>query len=139
MAAEMKELRKLMARIEAEGPEKSSPGGYYCKEGDSIFYHDEDVPSYAQWADDLLTLYRAMDNHRIVGLQIKGIKRLVETYELIGQMVKEKKGVNLGTVIAYTFTSKSSKDVKKREPRGYLEALEAIGKRQVPLVELQDA
>lgn len=52
---------------------------YWCTEGDSFFYVNDHCPSFADRVDGVLTVFRARDNHRIVAVQVKGARRLLET------------------------------------------------------------
>ncbi len=69
----------MMGRIADEhdgGP--ASPGGYYDPDGDCLFYHAEDVPYVAVRLSPEVTLFEAMDDGHPVGIQIKGIRTLLE-------------------------------------------------------------
>jgi hypothetical protein len=49
----------------------------YFKEGDFVSYFLEDCPYLAERVDELLTVYRAMDDKgRLVGCKIKGVRKL---------------------------------------------------------------
>src|SRR5438874_11114622 len=50
----------------------------YFADGDFASLFLEDVPYFAERVDELLTLYRAMDDHRFVGCKIKGVRRIME-------------------------------------------------------------
>lgn len=58
----------------AKGETIPRPGWYHSKDGDCIFAHWEDVPSYAERINGPITVYRAMDDKRIVGCQLKGVE-----------------------------------------------------------------
>lgn len=68
-------LDAASAEIESKGKslEFAPRKGIQSIEGDCVFIHLEDVPHYAERVDDLLTAYCALDDNRLVGLQIKGI------------------------------------------------------------------
>lgn len=52
------------------------PGGWYSEEGDCAFFFISPEPHYAEYVDDVLTVYRALEGRHVVGAQIKGIKHL---------------------------------------------------------------
>jgi hypothetical protein len=65
----------------------------YFKEGDFVSYFIEDRPYFAERVDELLTIYRAMDDHEhIVGCKIKGISHLVERLGSFGVQVEDENG-----------------------------------------------
>ena len=96
-------LTEFLTERAKRAPATPSPGGSYSKEGDCVFFYTEPVESKAERVDDLLTLYRAIDKtHRIVGAQIKGIRKLAE-HDLIGFEVKRGGGVEIASLVLATF------------------------------------
>lgn len=79
--AEIREFVKNIPRAE-----KSEPGAWYSEAGDCIFVHWEDVPYYAEWINHDLTLYRTMDDKRIVGCAITGIVGLMKKSGVIATL-----------------------------------------------------
>jgi hypothetical protein len=61
--------------LKLAGTKKSEPGWYHSKDGDCIFAYWEDVPSYADRINGPITVYRAVDDNRIVGCQLKGVEK----------------------------------------------------------------
>ena len=60
----------------APNPDRKA-GGYYSKDGDSWFHILEDVPYKRVRVDSVFTAYEAFDDGRLVGLQLKGIAKLM--------------------------------------------------------------
>lgn len=60
-------------KAEAEGKTVPEPGWYQSKEGDCIFAYWDNAPSYAERINGPITIYRALDDNRIVGCQLKGV------------------------------------------------------------------
>lgn len=80
-------MKEIHAGIARAG--KFEPGAWYSKEGDCIFVHWEGVPYYAEWINHDLTLYRAMDDKRIVGCAITWITSLMEKSGVIATLVEQ--------------------------------------------------
>lgn len=55
---------------------KSVP--HYNRLGDFLSVFFSDTPTYAERVDDVLTVYRSMTNHELVGCKIKGVSLLAE-------------------------------------------------------------
>jgi len=43
---------------------------FFSEDGKCWFYYTEDAESYVEWIDHRLTVYRAMDDRRIVGCRL---------------------------------------------------------------------
>lgn len=71
MATDLRELGDLPR----PGAFESAP--YYTSEGDCLFWFFRDQEHYAERIDELVTVYRAFEGGGIVGVQIKGVKRLL--------------------------------------------------------------
>lgn len=54
------------------------PVAYHNKIGDIMEVFWEDVPYIAKWVSPTVTLLRAADNDRIVGVQVWGASKIVE-------------------------------------------------------------
>ena len=83
MAEELKDLRDLLRQAEKRAERMPLPSGWYSREGDCVFFFNEDVPYRGERVDDLLTVYRALGGGRIVGAQVKGIRKLPEHHRLV--------------------------------------------------------
>ncbi|KAF0246483.1 MAG: hypothetical protein FD180_664 [Planctomycetota bacterium] len=73
MAEGVTDIQAILDAAARQAAEPARPGGWYSLASDRVFFHIEDVPYRAARVDDLLTVYEAEDDKRIVGLQIKGI------------------------------------------------------------------
>ncbi|MBI2921549.1 MAG: hypothetical protein HYY18_10745 [Planctomycetes bacterium] len=82
MAQEVTDIQKLLNTAAASAAGPARPGGWYSASSDCVFYHLEDVPYRAVRVDDLLTVYEAEDDARIVGVQIMGIRKLPTDHAL---------------------------------------------------------
>jgi len=71
-------LNDLMASIIEGGPKESKPGAWHSPDGDCIFCFVEDVDDYAEYVDEVLTVYRAEEDDRVTGVQINYIGRLIK-------------------------------------------------------------
>lgn len=68
----------LMAGMAATHKPHPGPGGFYSPEGDCIFFSIRNVPSVAERVDSVLTVYLDReDESKLVGVQIKGIKKML--------------------------------------------------------------
>lgn len=65
-------LREIYSRT----PVKGRAGAFYSSDGDCAFVYTANVDHWRDRIDPLLTVYRAVTGDRIVGLQIKNLKRL---------------------------------------------------------------
>lgn len=63
-------IDELMSRIAREDTSPSRPGCFHSRDGGCVFVHLEDVPYRAERVDELLTVYLAEDDGRLVGAQI---------------------------------------------------------------------
>jgi hypothetical protein len=70
----------MLDEILREAAERSRPvtypSAYYSPDGDCVFFYNEGGEYIRHRASRLLTLFRDPDDQRILGLQIKGVKRL---------------------------------------------------------------
>ena len=79
----MQEVDSLLKRLLQEGSGKTTPGAWYSPEGDCIFCYKEDVDDYAEYVDKWLTIYRAEEDDRIIGVQVKHISNISKDAEMI--------------------------------------------------------
>jgi hypothetical protein len=91
--------RKTMASL-TEFVSKNQPQGfssrpYYSRDGDSLSFYFRDEASYGERVDQLLTLYRSIENKRIVGCQIKGVQCILKRLNEFGVQTKEYKTLDL--------------------------------------------
>ena len=60
-------------------PGEFRPWPLYTAEGDSLTFYVKDEDSYAERIDDLLTIYKSVSRDEIVGCQVKGVRRKLES------------------------------------------------------------
>ena len=70
------QLTEYMTGRKAQG---FTPHSFYSKEGDFLTYYFCDEDFYADRIDDILTIYRTMDQADFVGFKLKGIRHLLDT------------------------------------------------------------
>jgi hypothetical protein len=72
------ELGKILAKLAKKYKNvKFKPCFFYNKEGDMIEVYLENVNHYGQWINHDITVLRAQDDNRIVGLSVHGVKKHV--------------------------------------------------------------
>lgn len=96
-------IDELMGRIAREESGPTRPGCFYSKDGDCVFCHIEDVPYFAERVDELLTVYLAEDDRRLVGAQIKGVSRLPE-HDALGVNLRRQGSVQVVELLLLTFS-----------------------------------
>ena len=129
MGEEVTDLARSLREMAGSGPSGTSPGGWYSREGDCVFFYNEDVPHHRDRVDDLLTVYRADEDKRIIGVQVKGIRKLPK-HDLLGIMVEQGE-VEVVTLLLTTFKrpAKTAAGDAEARARQYAEAIGALGKR----------
>ena len=63
---------------ECEGKDFIPAIPFYCIDMDFILLHFEDTPNYAKWINHDVTHVLADDDNRIMGVEIFGVKKLIE-------------------------------------------------------------
>lgn len=74
-------LTELLSNMEPTG-ESLEP--IYCRDSDAVHFFWSDVDYFAERVDDLLTVYRAVEDERLIGLKIKGVARILERFNSLG-------------------------------------------------------
>lgn len=134
-------IDELMARIAREEPRPAQPGCFYSRDGDCVFCHIEDVSYYAERVDALLTVYRAEDDRRLVGAQIKGVSKL-PTHDALGLELRREGSVQVVELLLLTFQSQEtqveSEDVSVvRRKAKYFDVVTRLHGFSIPAAELQ--
>jgi hypothetical protein len=70
---------ELMEYLKGRKPRGFHSRPYYSQEGDFLTYFFENQDHYAERLDDILTVYRSMDERRFVGFKLKGVVHLLKT------------------------------------------------------------
>ena len=126
-------LRDALRKME---PEKFQSKPVYSRAGDCLFYYFEDAESYGDRIDGLLTVYKAFEDHRIVGCQIKGVTDILEKFGQFGVEVhtKDKRLAFFFLVSNLVGAESEIPDPQRRDL--YLYLLSKVGKEQVEIEEL---
>ena len=61
---------------------KSAP--HYCASGDYLTFYLRNDRCYAKRVDDVLTVYRSMENGEFVGCEINGVRKILEAASSFG-------------------------------------------------------
>lgn len=134
-------IDELMRQIAREDPSPSRPGCYYSKDGDCVFCHVEDVSYTAERVDELLTVYLADDDRRLVGAQIKGVSRLPH-HDALGLSLRREGSVQVIELLLLTFRRQEPKaalesDEVLRRKATYLDVMAQLQGLSIPAKELQ--
>ena len=76
-------LDDLLREIDAQHKGPCRPGAWHSTTSDDAYFWFEGVPYYAQCVDPQLTLYRADDDGRIVGVEASRISQRPDCRELL--------------------------------------------------------
>jgi len=69
---------ELIAHIKAHAPAGDfRPCSYYGPEEDALTFYFRNDPDYAKRIDSRVTIYLSMDDHELVGCQLKGLGRVL--------------------------------------------------------------
>ncbi|RMG10556.1 MAG: hypothetical protein D6731_17260 [Planctomycetota bacterium] len=133
---------ELMSQIAQDDAAPTEPGCFYSKDGDCIFCHIEDVPYYADRVDELLTVYLAEEDGRLVGAQSKGVSKL-PTHDALGLELRREGNVQVVELLLLTFQSQpkaASEDtgVVRRKAK-YFDVVTRLHGFSIPAAELQTA
>lgn len=78
MAEELRPLSEFFE--ECSGAPSFHREPWYNEVGDCLNYHFEDCQFYEDRVDDILTVFRRMDDDRFVGMQIKGVSAVLARF-----------------------------------------------------------
>ena len=78
-------VKKLdIHEILREYPPRFESRPYHSPQADCVKYFLEDVDHFADRIDCWLTLYRAMDDKRMIGFKLKNIRTLLSAFDELG-------------------------------------------------------
>ena len=83
--------KELMKLLESAKPRGFQPRPYYGSREDSLTYYFDDAESYARRVDRLLTLFLSLKGNKLVGCQVKGIRKNLERLGDFGITIKHGK------------------------------------------------
>lgn len=78
MAENLRPLSEFFEECSGAPSFRSEP--WYNEAGDCLVYHLEDCQFYEDRVDDILTVFRRMDDDRFTGMQIKGVSALLKRF-----------------------------------------------------------
>jgi len=135
-------VEELMNRIAEDGTSKPTQGSYYSRDGDCVFCHVEDVPYVAERVDELLTVYLAEDDRRLVGAQIKGVSKLPK-HDVMGVELRQDDEVGILDLLLLTFTTQAPRALESGltgvvgRKATYFDALTRLRGCTIPAADLQ--
>jgi len=144
MATGQLTLEKATAAIEASSLKRGpKAGGFYCPEGECYFVYLDDVLSYATRVDRFFTVYKAIEDDRLVGFQVKctDIQPPHQLSYRLGRMSHTDPRVPIQAVELVVHALKRSADLQggrfpsERDLSSYLSAVSMLGKNPVPVVD----
>jgi hypothetical protein len=86
MADQSKDLIDLVNTYKAAA--EFQPCAYYGPEEDALMFYFRSDPDYAKRINSRVTVYLSMDDHELVGCQIKGVRRVLEELDELGLTIK---------------------------------------------------
>lgn len=79
----------LIETLRGLSPADRDPEPAYLEDGDALVYFLEDVPHHADRVDGMLTAYLSLDDDRLVGCRIKGVRRLLSEMGRFGVQIQD--------------------------------------------------
>jgi len=73
--------------VRDEGEAEFRPEPWYNPYGDCVVFLAANEATYADRVDEVLTLYRAQNDDRAVGFQIKGVQAIIDQFGLRGVQI----------------------------------------------------
>jgi hypothetical protein len=132
-------IDELMSQIVRDQSAPPRPGCFYSRDGDCVFCHVEDVPYHADRVDELLTVYLAEDDGRLVGAQIKCVSELPR-HDALGVNLRREGDVQVVELLLLTFRRQepqaASESVVCRKAR-YFDVVTRLHGFSIPAAELQ--
>ena len=142
MGEEIVDLERHLLELAKNPPPRAQlPAGFYSREGDCLYFYTEDVPELGEYVDPLLTLYRALDDRRMIGAHIHGIARLPEDDPLRLRILQDG-SVDMAELLLCTFYRQkaASPEANAEKARKYFEAMRVLrGKVPLKKTELEAA
>ncbi len=82
----------LTEYLEANEPKGFNPAPYYEPSNDTLIFFESEEEAYAKRLDSVVTVYLSFEGDKIVGFELKGIKRRLEKARQL-EMVGENGGI----------------------------------------------
>src|SRR5947207_1600700 len=83
--------KDLMKFLETTKPKGFEPRPYFGPAEDSLTFYFDNAESYGKRVDDLLTLFLSVKDNRLVGFQVKGLRRNFKRLGQFGVSIKHGK------------------------------------------------
>jgi hypothetical protein len=132
-----KDLNEIWNSADLDTPFESKP--FYSPEGDCVFYHFENTESFGDRIDDVLTVYRAFSDERVVGCQIKGVSALVPIFGQFGYTFRDEH-IELGLLFLASSLVGQPPETPNADRRDiYMMLLRRAGGERIPARDLQSA
>jgi len=81
--------RELIEHIKSHPPTSAfHPCARYGPEEDALMFYFRNDPDYAKRINSRVTVYLSMDDHEMVGCQIKGVKRVLDELGAVDITIK---------------------------------------------------
>jgi hypothetical protein len=112
------------------GPSGITPEPWFNPEGDCIIYQTSDEPFVADRIDEVLTLYRSLENNAVIGYQIKGVNAILHIFDFDTLTVAcdhDGREISLVAMLLAAY-DKGPKTIGRRQ--AYTDAFESVPKRQ---------
>ncbi len=74
----------LMDYLRDREPLGFTPRPYYCPDGDTLTFYFRDEEAYSERVDELLTVYKSIENSELVGCKVKGVAGLIDRLKSFG-------------------------------------------------------
>jgi hypothetical protein len=109
-------LKDFMRELEGkEAPAFIAPQIYYGPKEDSLLFYFRNDESYAHRLDNVVTLFLSFEGDEVVGCQVKGLRRKLESDGRLSVVIRKDGKVKLGL-----FFHLLAFDVPEPEPRSLL-------------------
>lgn len=83
--------KDLMKFLETTKPKGFEPRPYFGPEEDSLTFYFDNAESYGKRVDELLTLFLSVKNDKLVGCQVKGVRKKLKRLGNFGIAIKHGK------------------------------------------------
>lgn len=126
------DLATFLSKINVEELSfKAKP--YYSKAGDCLIFYFEEAESYAERVDGLVTVYRAIEDDRLVGCQIKEVTPQLKRFGSCKLQIEDR-GIKLSILLLVSNLVADDKDYEPPRRRKVYEDLMSKAGDQAVLV-----
>ncbi len=117
------ETRSLKEYILSSKCEKFSPSAYFDAQSDTLSIYLKNEQSYAERVDELLTAYLTMDGERLTGVELNGVRHLLEKIGSFGVSYLNKE-IDVGIILmAYVIVKPDPTEADRPRIDDFLEEL----------------